>query len=52
MAKQPAGRAGGIGSPDRRRRENRPTAPEGSNATRSYAIAGNRSFDLAVGPRR
>jgi membrane protease YdiL (CAAX protease family) len=52
MGDRPTGRPGDIGSTDRRRREGRPTLRDSSNAVRTHAVAGNRSFDLAIGPRR
>jgi membrane protease YdiL (CAAX protease family) len=52
MGDRSSGRPGGIGSSDRRRSEGRPTVRDASKAVRAHVIGGNRSFDLAVGPRR
>ena len=52
MGDRPSGRPGRIGSSDRRRVEDRPAVRDAANAFRTNSIAGNRSFDLAVGPRR
>jgi membrane protease YdiL (CAAX protease family) len=52
MSDRSAGRPDGTGSSDRRRAEGRTSSRDHSNAVRSYAVGGNRSFELAIGPRR